>query len=219
MMRVKRHAPVGLLLCFFAAQLVFWHQTLHRLPELGVVPDVPGKPALHVLAFGDDEFLFRLMGFILGNAGDTFGRSTALKEYDLKKVEKWFLLLDQFDDRSNLLPFMASYYFSQTQKHEDVRYMVDYLYEHSWRRPAVKYWWLAQGAYLALHRLHDKDLAIKLAEPLKNARGAPMWAQQLPAFVFEERGEMEDAKNIIEHILANEKNIPENEIKFMRYFV
>ncbi len=211
------HIPA--LIACMGMQGAFWHHTRDRLPEMGVVPNPPGREALGALSFGDPEFLFRVMAFSLGNAGDTFGRFTSLKEYDLRKVRDWFVLLDGLDDRSDLLPGMAAYYYSQTQNQEQVRYLVEYIYAHSAHRPSQKWWWLVQGLYLAMHRLHDDDLALKLAMPLTQAKDIPVWAQQMPAFVHEKRGEMDDALVIIENILDDVDEIPDKELRFMKYFV
>lgn len=209
----------GLLLFFAVLQLCFWDATRGKLPDMGIVPDVPGRVAVKALSFGDEEFYFRLLALDIQNAGDTFGRFTALYKYDYKKLYAWFTLLDSLDNESDYMPFIASYYYSQTQYVPDVRYVVDYLYQHSYYRPAQKYWWLAQATYLAEHKLHDKDLALKMAKPLEQADNAPYWVRQLPAFVHESRGEMEDALHIIEHIQEHSRNIPPGELRFMTYFV
>lgn len=209
----------GWLLLFAALQCGFWSSTRDKLPELGIVPDVPGETAVKALSFGDEEFYFRMLALDLQNAGDTFGRFTELYKYDMKKLYAWFTLLDTLDRESSYLPFLASYYFAQTQHVEDARYMVNYLYEHSRDRPEKKYWWLAQAAYIAEHKLKDKDLALKVAKPLEQAQNAPFWARQLPAFVHERRGEMDDAYAIMEHIKNNSKDIPPGELNFMNYFV
>ncbi len=208
-----------LLIVFAGLQLGYWDMTRQKLPDMGIVPDVPGKVAVKALSFGDEEFYFRLLALDIQNAGDTFGRFTELYKYDYKKLYDWFTLLDTLDNESDYMPFIASYYYSQTQHIPDVRYVVDYLYNHSASRPARKYWWLAQAVYLAEHKLNDKDLALKMALPLEHADNAPFWVRQLPAFVHEKRGEMEDAARIIENIEANSKNIPPGELRFMEYFV
>jgi hypothetical protein len=211
----------GWLLLFAALQLGYWAETRNRLPEMGIVPDVPGKIAVKALSFGDEEFYFRLLALDIQNAGDTFGRFTELYKYDFRKLYAWFTLLDTLDNDSNYIPFIASYYYSQTQHVGDVRYVVDYLYEHSWWRPGKKYWWLAQATYLAQHKLKDNDLALKMASPLEHADNAPFWVRQLPAFVHEKRGEMDDAMRIIQNILqqAKEHKIPDSEFRFMEYFI
>lgn len=215
---LRRH---GWLVLFAGLQLAFWNATRDKLPEMGIVPDVPGKVAVKALSFGDEEFYFRLLALDIQNAGDTFGRFTELYKYDYKKLYAWFTLLDTLDNESDYMPFIASYYYSQTQHVGDVRYVVNYLYDHSYQRPEKKYWWLAQAVYLAQHKLKDNDLALKMALPLEHADGAPFWVRQLPAFVHEKRGEMDDALRIIEQIEAQAKDhhIPDSELRFMTYFV
>lgn len=201
-------------------QVGYWYKTKDITPEMGIVPDVPGREALHALTFGDDQFYFRILAFNLQNAGDTFGRSTSLRYYDFNKLYLWFNLLDELDAKSNMIPAMATYYFSQTQNTADVRYVVDYLYTHSMRDVGVKWWWLVQSIYLAMHKLEDKDLALKVSAPLVH-KDVPVWAQQMAAVVREKRGEMEDAYNIMQTIKehAESKDIKEMDLKYMTYFI
>lgn len=203
---------------FLLLQLGFWWQTRDIKPEIGIVPDVPGKEAMHALAFGDDQFYFRVLSFMIQNSGDTYGRFTSLRYYDFNKLYHWFNLLDEFDRESNMIPSLATYYFSQTQNTEDVRYVVDYLYAHSTRDIQRKWWWLLQSIYLAQHKLKDMDLALKVAKPLVS-EGVPVFAQQMAAVVHEKRGEMQDALNIMETIQQNAKDIPDADLKYMRYFI
>jgi hypothetical protein len=199
-------------------QVIFWSQTRHIKPELEIVPAVPGKAALDAMSFGDNAFYFRVLALKLQNAGDSYGRFTPLKDYDYHKLALWFGLLDGLDNRSNMVPFMASYYFSQTQNVQDVRYIVDYLYAHATRDIEHKWWWLLQAIYLSIHRLNDMDLALKVATPLVNDK-VPAWAQQMAAVVHEKRGEMDDALRIMETIQRHSKDIPEADLRYMEYFV
>lgn len=207
-----------LLMVLLSAQLGFWYNTKQITPQMDIVPDVPGRQAIHALTFGDDEFYFRILAFNLQNAGDTFGRFTSLRDYDFNKLYLWFNLLDELDPKSNMVPAMATYYFSQTQNTLDVRYVVDYLYEHSTRDVGAKWWWLVQSIYLAMHKLDDPDLALKVSAPLVN-KDVPVWAQQMAAVVREKRGEMEDALKIMETIRDNAKDIKDSDLKFMTYFI
>lgn len=208
----------SLLLIAVCMQVGYWFETRDIQPDIGVVPDVPGREALHALTFGDDEFFFRVFALSLQNSGDTYGRFTALRFYDFNKLFHWFNLLDELDSQSNMIPSMASYYFSQTQNTADVRYIVDYLYAHSVRDVGHKWWWLLQSIYLASHKLKDLDLAIKVAKPLQNDQ-VPVWARQMTAVVYEKRGEMEAAIKIMETIKENVKEIPEADLKYMTHFV
>jgi hypothetical protein len=208
----------GALVLFACLQTGYWQETKNIKPDLGVVPDVPGRAAVHALAFGDNEFYFRVLAFMLQNAGDTYGRFTPLRYYDFNKLYLWFGLLDELDARSNMIPALATYYFAQTQNTADVRYVVDYLYVHATRDIAHKWWWLMQSIYLAMHKLNDMDLALKVAKPMVNP-DVPAFAQQMAAVVHEKRGEMEDALKVMEAIQANAKDLSDADLKYMTYFI
>ncbi len=210
----------SLLAVLLLLQVGYWYKTKDITPQMDIVPDVPGREALHAMTFGDDQFYFRVLAFNLQNAGDTFGRSTSLRYYDFNKLYLWFNLLDELDAKSNMVPAMATYYFSQTQNTADVRYVVDYLYTHSVRDVGTKWWWLVQAIYLAMHKLEDKDLALKVSAPLVH-KDVPVWAQQMAAVVREKRGEMEDAYNIMQTIKehAEKKDIKDMDLKYMTYFI
>ncbi len=207
------------ILCLLGLQVAWWSHTRHILPTMEIVPDVPGVDTVKALSLGDDHAYFRVLALQLQSAGDTFGRFTALKKYDYNKLYHWFSLLDKLDWRSNHVPAMAGYYFSQTQHVKDVRYVVDYLIEHAQHDVQKKWWWLTQAVYLANHKLKDKDLALKAANLLVGVKNIPIWAQQLPAIVHEQRGEMDDAKTIIEQVMKNTDQLTQGELNYMRYFV
>lgn len=207
-----------MLVLFVCLQFIFWLEIRHIEPDMGIVPEVPGRAEIHALTFGDDEFYFRVLAFIIQNCGDTYGRFSPLRYYDMNKLYYWWGLLDELDARSNMMPAMASYYFSQTQNQADVRYIVDYLYTHASRDVEHKWWWLLQAIYLAMHKINDMDLAMKVAAPLVNDK-VPVWAQQMAAVVHEKRGEMGDALRIMENIRDHAKDISDADLKFMTYFV
>jgi tetratricopeptide (TPR) repeat protein len=201
------------------AQMAFWSHTRKIMPEMGIVADVPGERTVRALSFGDEEAFFRLLALNIQSSGDTFGRFTALYKYDYNKLYHWFHLLDSLNNRSNYLPAMATYYFSQTQNPKDVRYIVDYLDEYTDGRVKEKWWWVVQGVYLAMHKMEDNNRAIQLADRLRGVRGIPIWAQQMPAFVEENRGEFGDALTIIQDILKHPEDFSQGELNFMRYFI
>lgn len=208
----------GALVAFLGLQLAFWYQARDIKPDLSIVPDVPGRAVVHALAFGDNQFYFRTLAFMIQNTGDTFGRFTALRYYDMNKLYHWFNLLDSLDARSDMIPSIATYYFAQTQNTADVRYIVDYLYEHATRDIEHKWWWLLQSIYLATYKLNDLDLALKVATPMVNPK-VPLFAQEMAAVVHERRGEMEDALEVMKKISENADKIPEQDLRYMTYFV
>lgn len=214
----RRHA-IGFFAVFLALQIVFWWHSLDHKPRMEVVPSVPSEIAVKAISFGDHQFFFRVLGLVLQNFGDTWGRYTPLKDYDYPKLNRWFHLLDTLDNRSNYIPIMASSYFSQSQNPKDTIHVVNYLRKHAEGRLDTKWWWQAQAAYIANHKLKDTKLATELALPLVHAKNVPLWVNQLPAFFYEQQGEFESAASIVEQIKANIKDIPPAELRFMEYFV
>lgn len=212
-------AALGAFLLALAAQGAFWNHSRSVMPQLGIVPAVPGERTVRALSFGDEEAFFRLLALNIQSSGDTFGRFTALYKYDFNKLYHWFRLLDGLDDESNYLPAMATYYFSQTQNPNDVRYIVDYLDEYTEGRAKEKWWWVTQASYLASHKLGDSQRALELANKLRGVTGIPIWAQQLSAFVHEERGEFGEALDIIQEILKDPTQYSQGELNFMKYFI
>jgi len=210
---------IAVLLVFLAAQGGFWYHSRSIMPEMGIVPDVPGERTVHALSFGDEEAFFRLLALNIQNSGDTFGRFTALYKYDFKKLHDWFHLLDGLNNESSYLPAMTAYYFSQTQNPNEVRHLVDYLDEYTAGRVKEKWWWVVQGIYLAQHKLNDLDRAAALAERLRGVRGIPIWAQEMPAFVHEKQGEFGAALAIMEDIMKHPEDFSQGELNFMRVFI
>lgn len=216
--RAMQLALVALMLGV-GGQGAFWWHSRAVMPEMGIVPAVPGERTVRALSFGDEQAFFRLLSLSIQNSGDTFGRFTALYKYDFNKLYHWFHLLTDLDNQSNYLPSMASYYFSQSQNRDDVRYIIDYLDEYTEGRAKEKWWWIAQASYLASHRLGDSDRALALAERLRGVKGIPLWAQQLAAFEYEKRGEFGDALAIIKEILDDPSQYSQGELNFMKYFI
>ncbi|MCH2547507.1 MAG: hypothetical protein MK052_07855 [Alphaproteobacteria bacterium] len=211
----------GIFIGLFVAQIVFWSQTHSILPNMAIVPDVPGRNVVKALSLGDEQFYFRLLALNIQNSGDTYGRFTPLKDYNYDKLSKWFSLLDSLDNKSDYIPSLATYYYSQTQNRPDVRYIVRYLQDHVHGRVEEKWWWLIQAMYLANHKLDDKGLALEVGKPLMDAKTIPMWARQFPAFIYEQQGEMEQALYVMQHVLAEaeQEKLSKEDFNFMKYFI
>ncbi len=209
----------------FFIQLGFWLSTEKVKPKIGIVPEIPNKYAVEALSLGDKQFYFRFLAIELQNAGDSFGRFTALQNYDYSKLYGWFTMLDSLDKKSRFVPSLASYYFSQTQNKEDNRYIVQYLDEHSSEDIDYNWWWLFQATIIAKSTLGDKKLALDLAYKLSqnNVKEAPLWTKQMPAFIHAELGEDCSAFAVIDQILKENdsgvRQLRPEELDFMRYFI
>lgn len=202
-------------------QVIVWNHNAKFMPKLGIFSEPPTLVQAHINSLGDEQFYFRFLALDLQNSGDTFGRYTPLREYDYSLLKKWLILLDDLDPKSNFLPSIASYYYSNTQNVQDVRYIIDYLEYTYDKDPKAKWWWLAQGTLLAFHKLHDKTLSVRLAIKLSAtpSQSMPRWAQQMPAIILAEYGEKAIALAIIKDLANRYDDYSQPEINYMNYFI
>ena len=202
-------------------QAAFWWQTRHLQAGWDGVPPAPSSQVAKALALGDGEFLYRAMSFVLQNMGDEGGVVTPLKDYDYQRLGQWFRLLDKFNPKSEFLPVLVGYYFSQSQNRDDVRVVISFLAHIAIRDPERNWRWMAHAIYLARHRVKDTNLALSLAHRMAAMKspGIPIWAQQMPAFVLADVGEKEAARDLMEAILDSEKDLDAEERDFMLDFI
>lgn len=208
-----------------AFQIVFWFKTESIKPKYDIVPNVPSPHFVKAVSLGDNEFLFRILAFQLQNAGDVYAGFTALKNYDYSRLYQWWNLLDELDAKSNLVPAMSVYYYSQTQNKPDAGYVVKYIDNRAEKNLNENWWWLFQTIYIATNVLNDNDLALKIANKIaKNTDpNAPIWTKQIPAFINARMGNDCLAFKIIQDMVDEDKKgirkfTPE-EVGFMKYFI
>ncbi|MDR3289981.1 MAG: hypothetical protein LBT02_01725 [Rickettsiales bacterium] len=212
------------ILFFVILQLLFAWQISDIKPTISNMEDAPSIVTIKAYSMGDEQFYFRLMGLQIQNSGDSFGRWTPLKNYDYKKLTKWFKMLDMIDNKSNYIPNMAAYYFSNTKNPNQLMYIIDYLEQFADRDPKNNWWWYYQATFIANHLYKNNDLAIKLATKLKENSGinAPLWTKQLLPIILAKHDKMDEANYIMGKILKEYEengNIGEREIEYMKWFI
>jgi hypothetical protein len=212
------------LLCFFL-QLLFWFKTENIKPNIHIVPPIPSLALIQAFAFGDEEFYFRVLGLRIENAGDSFGRFSALKNYDYSKLYLWFKLLDNLNNKSIYIPTLAATYYSQTQKPQNTKYLVQYLDEFASKDINKNWWWMFQAFNIANYTLKDYPLALKIAYKLSENKNeqAPIWTKEMPAFVHAKMGDDCSAFLFINKLLQDDQNgkkiIKAKEMDFMKHFI
>jgi hypothetical protein len=214
-----------LFLFTFAFQIFFWKETEELKPSFDIVPPAPNQYLVSALSLGDNEFLFRALATRLQNSGDVFAGFVALKNYDYSRIYQWMKMLDGLNDKSHFVPSLATYYYAQTTNKPDTRYIIDYLDEHSIKDIDANWWWLFQAVYIATNSLKDMDRALDLAKKLaqNNAKNAPLWTKQMPAFIGEQMGDGCLAFGVVQKLINESENgtrqIKPEEMNFMRHFI
>ena len=218
----------------FAIQTWFWNKTESYHKKQQLISESPSKYAISAISFGDKEFLFRVLATKIQNSGDIFAGFVALKYYDYKNLYQWLKTLDTLNNQSLLMPSLASYYYSQTQKKSDNIYIINYLDEFASKDIDKYWWWMFQATFIAKRDLKDYNLSLNLANKLaqSKARNAPLWIKQMPAFISAAMGNNCLALKIINNILqdyekkqtslnSTKSNNPEmvKEINFMKFFI
>lgn len=218
---LTRHRITVVLVMFLAFQTYTWFESKKFIPALGIVPDVPSLTEAKISALGDEQFYFRYLALSIQNAGDSFGRYTKLQYYNYDALAKWFKLLDELDQRSDFIPSIAAYFYSNSQNAQDNRYIVDYLESTYDRDPSKKWWWLAQAVVLSTERLKDNKLALRLAFKLSNTPNdnLPRWAQQMPAIIYAHMGEKGLALQVMQDLLNKYDNYSQSELNFISFFI
>lgn len=216
-----KHFRLYLVFAFFLLlNTAFWFYARDMKPFWEDVPPVPQQKHAAFSTLGDEQMAFRMAGIMLQNFGDTYGRSTALKDYNYDRLGKWLFFADKLDQRSNYLPFLAAYYYGASQDPSKIDPVIDYLKTAGQRPDGEKWRWLLQATYLARFRQDNLEKALALAELLAEHpnEDRPLWSYQMPVFVMQEMGNKEAAYNLVINLLRDEaENLHPAEVNFMLY--
>lgn len=179
-----------IILCIFIlCQYSVWKKwTSNIKADFTITPLPPSKFEMDVFSFGDKSLLYRIYGFKLQNAGDTFGETIPLKDYDYEKLEKWFYALTDLDGNSEYVPSIAGFYFSSSQNEADNKYIVDYLIDFADKNPE-KYWrWYVTSVYILKHKLKDNKKAFIVAKKMLNLKSnIPFINRVMTLFMLDEK--------------------------------
>ena len=214
-----------LFVAVFVLQILFWKSTEKYRYSAELVSAPPSNYIVKAMSFGDNELLFRSLIIRLQNSGDIFAGFVSLAKYDYQRIYDWMKILDRLNHESRLTPSLASYYYSQTQNKNDLKHILKYLDEHSSQDIDKNWWWLFQAIFIAKKDLNDLDQALYFAQKLaqNNAKEAPLWTKQMPAFISDKKGDsclaFKVIKNLIDESESGKRQISVEEMNFMRHFI
>lgn len=196
--------------CFIAlifSGLVWFFLTKNIKPDLTITPLPPGKHLMKVISMGDDGLIYRNFGYQIQIAGDDYGTTTPLKNYSYAKLQQWFYLLSELDSRSEYVPSIAGFYYSNSQNPMDNVYIIDYLEKFADNNP-VKFWrWYTTAMYLAYNKTHDDEKVKEIATKAATLDSSvPLWARTIGIFLSSKK----DICASVKLIASLDKNELEN---------
>ncbi len=209
---------LAFLLGGLAAQ-AWWHH-LSPAPEAraDALPSPPSAGSLRVWAMGDPEVLARLLMLWLQAYDNQPGISVPFKDLDYEKVVAWLDRIVELDARAQYPLLAAARLYGEVPVPAKQRLVLDFVYRRFLEDPDRRWPWLAHAVYVAKHRLHDVELALRYAEALeRHATGpeVPHWAQQIRILVLSEMGELEAARSLIRALLQSGRITEPEEIAFL----
>ena len=213
-------------------QFCLWNGVTSKMKHsFTITPLPPSKLEMSIFSLGDNAFLYRLYGFKLQNAGDTFGEVIPLKDYDYEKLEKWFYALSDLDDKSEYVPSIAGFFYSASQNRTDNKYIVNFLEDFADKNPE-KYWrWYVTASYLARQKLRDKTRAFKIASKLVNVKEKLPIASRATAILMLNEKDLQTCETVslisdlvlkgdLEQILKDDFfSVKDNKYNFMFYII
>jgi hypothetical protein len=200
----------------------YWYKTRDLRTQWANVPPVTSQSALERMSLSDPQFSYRVMAVFLQNFGSTGGRDQHFSLYDYGRLADWMRLGVALDQRSNLMPALAAYYYGAVNHHDNFRAIVDFLAEVGHQPGPQKWRWLAHAVYLARYQMQDLNYALQLAEKLAGLPrdDLPFWARQMPVFVMNAQGDKQAAYTLMMSVLGTEaQNLNPTEVRFIRDYV
>jgi hypothetical protein len=183
------------------------------------LPPAPSPGILRLAFFGEPEAGARLAMLYLQSFD--LGGTNALRyrELDYERLIAWLSAVLELDPRSQYPLFSAARVYAEIPDDARSRTMLEFVYREFLRDPKRRWPWLAHGALLAKHRLHDLPLALRYATAVQeNAASAdlPSWARQMRIFILEDMDELEAAKIMIRDLLLGGQITDPAELRFLK---
>lgn len=211
--------PVRLLFAAcLVAQITWGLATPEPTARAQALPPAPDMRALQLASLGEPVALAQLMALYLQAFDNQPGISIPFRELDYARVIGWLSPMLELDPHGQYPLLMASHLYAQVPDEARQRQMLAFVEQRFFGDPARRWPWLAHGAIVAKHRLHDLPLALRYAQAIaRHARGedVPHWAQQMPIFILEEMGEAQSARIMLGALLASGSIADPHEMRFL----
>ncbi len=198
-------------------QICVWFFAQEIKPKYIITPFPPTQTEIEAMSFGDKQLLFRMLVFKIQNAGDAIGQYHNFNEYDYKKLRTWFEALDNIDEHSEYIPYMAAYYYSIVKNVEKSSIIADYVTDYASQNPQKHWRLLTTALYIYKTQIPNSKNEMYAIGELLLKQKIPMWAKALAAFFLKETGDICASFELISKVTQDEDlTSPDNiEDKFL----
>jgi hypothetical protein len=219
--RSIRYVPPGtiaVLLVMLAAQVL-----LHLLQDpvtarARPLPEPPRAELVAALGFGDRIAIAKLTMLWLQSFDNQPGVSIPFAALDYSRLTGWLDVILKVDGLAQYPLLAASRIYAEVPDRARASAMLDFVERAFLADPNRRWPWLAHAVYVAKHRLHDPERALRYATVLAtHATGpdVPGWARQMRIFVLEDMGEIEAAKVLLGGLLDSGRVTDPHELWFL----
>ncbi|MEO5363533.1 MAG: hypothetical protein H7838_07910 [Magnetococcus sp. DMHC-8] len=197
----------GLMLAGLAWQLGV-HAWFAPLPaRLAQWPEPVPTAWLRVFSLGEPVVLAKGLMLWLHSFDDQAGLKVTIPDLDVGRLEGWLGSILDLDPRGQYPLLAAVRYYGELATPAQQRRLGEFVFRRFLEDPAARWPWLAHAAIAARHRLHDLPLALRYARALRRhttAGQVPAWVGQMEIVLLEEMGEWQEARALIEALLAGD---------------
>jgi len=211
--------PVIFILAACFAMQIFWARHIPK-DEAFARNLAPPRSinSLKLLSLGEPIATAQFMTLYLQAFDNQPGISIPFVSLNYERVSDWLSHILILDPRGQYPLLMASQLYAQVPDASKQRQMLAFVHSEFFKDPDLRWPWLAHGAIIAKHRLHDLPLALQYAQAIAQhatGKAVPHWAQQMPIFILQDMGELESAKIMLGALLANGTVTDAHEIHFL----
>ncbi|HXA35218.1 MAG TPA: hypothetical protein VNW26_02700 [Steroidobacteraceae bacterium] len=178
----------------------------------------PPAAVIRAATLGEDVFAGYLVNLYLQNFNVHLGSVTAIAAIDRSSVIRWLDLATALDPDTGYPLLLASRHFAETGTPAERRMMLEWVYRRFEERPNERWPWLVHAVFVARHVLNDDALAASYAAALRVQvvdPKAPSWVRQMELLLRADLGEVEDAKVILNGLVASGQIRSPAELKFL----
>ena len=214
--------PKAVIVCLLLALTlqVTWHA--NRPPLIATATGLPSPPPVEkllLLDMGDPVTLAKLLMLWLQSFDNQPGISIPFKSLDYSRLIDWLQTILMLDENAKYPLFVASRLYSEVPDNMKKRQILEFVYRQFLDSPDDRWPALAHAVYVAKHRLHDMQLALRYAHALASRvtdKDIPHWVKQMEIYVLEDMGEIESARVLIGGLLESGEITDAHELNFLK---